>query len=261
MAADPNDSEDLGKTPGNGTFRPNTDALLRLVVGEAFHGTPLAAVRELLQNAFDAVREKIARQRLLLPPHKNPGDPKWETHFGEIEQVTLSLVERKSGRYLICEDTGTGLTQEIFTKQLLSPGQGPGQSQKELENQCRALGFTLGCNLRRGIGCLSYFMLAEEVTIESIRDPLCGDDHPGTLRLRATGLGDFDKLPSLPMEIPENSGTSVTWKLSGKTTTPGLPTFEEQLSDYLTKTVVRVPCYLFVIFENELPARPSSVSV
>jgi len=47
-----------------GSFRPNTEKLLELLAGTALYEEPLAAVRELLQNAFDAVRERIAYERL-----------------------------------------------------------------------------------------------------------------------------------------------------------------------------------------------------
>ena len=48
----------------DGAFRPDEARLLQLLSGEQLYGNPLVAVREeLLQNAFDAVREKIARLR------------------------------------------------------------------------------------------------------------------------------------------------------------------------------------------------------
>jgi hypothetical protein len=45
---------------------------LELLAGTQLYGTPLAAIRELLQNAFDAVGERIARERLSQP---DPVDP------------------------------------------------------------------------------------------------------------------------------------------------------------------------------------------
>jgi HSP90 family molecular chaperone len=40
---------------------------LKLLSGVELYGNELAAVRELLQNACDAVRERIARERLAAP--------------------------------------------------------------------------------------------------------------------------------------------------------------------------------------------------
>src|SRR5579875_715891 len=46
----------------DGSFRPNTAKLLQLLSGTELYGKTIAAVRELLQNAFDAVKEDIARR-------------------------------------------------------------------------------------------------------------------------------------------------------------------------------------------------------
>ena len=51
----------------DGAFRPDTEKLLQLLSGVELYGDELVAVRELLQNAFDAVREKIAYERLNSP--------------------------------------------------------------------------------------------------------------------------------------------------------------------------------------------------
>lgn len=51
----------------DGSFRPDVRRVLRLLAGVELYGDPMAAVRELLQNAFDAVRERIARERLSDP--------------------------------------------------------------------------------------------------------------------------------------------------------------------------------------------------
>ena len=48
----------------DGAFRPDTKKLLALLSGTSLYQTPFHAVRELIQNAFDAVAEKIAYMRL-----------------------------------------------------------------------------------------------------------------------------------------------------------------------------------------------------
>jgi HSP90 family molecular chaperone len=54
--------------------------LLQLLSGTALYGDPLIAVRELVQNAFDAVREKIACGRL---DQRSPSDPLLASKIGE----------------------------------------------------------------------------------------------------------------------------------------------------------------------------------
>ena len=51
----------------DGAFRPDTGKLLSLLSGVALYQDAIAAVRELVQNAFDAVSERIAYQRLDQP--------------------------------------------------------------------------------------------------------------------------------------------------------------------------------------------------
>ena len=43
-----------------GGFRPNTAKLIELLAGNNLYGDSICAFRELLQNAFDAVKERIA---------------------------------------------------------------------------------------------------------------------------------------------------------------------------------------------------------
>lgn len=56
----------------DGSFRPNTEKLLQLLSGTQLYSRSLDAVRELLQNAFDAVRERVAYQRLAQPNSEDP---------------------------------------------------------------------------------------------------------------------------------------------------------------------------------------------
>jgi len=54
----------------DGTFRPDVRRLLELLSGIELYGNELVSIRELLQNAFDAVREQIARECLERPNDK-----------------------------------------------------------------------------------------------------------------------------------------------------------------------------------------------
>lgn len=45
----------------DGDFRPDAHKVMELLAGTALYGNPLAALRELIQNSVDAVKEQIAR--------------------------------------------------------------------------------------------------------------------------------------------------------------------------------------------------------
>lgn len=221
----------------DGAFRPDTGRLLQLLSGEQLYGDPLHAVRELLQNAFDAVREKIARKRLDLP---NPADRKWEETLGNQEHVALTLRPGPHGGWqLVCEDSGVGLTRDIINNNVLISGTGRRHAIRQLERDCAEKGFHPGLTGQFGIGVLSYFMLADEVTLETTRYQGCGDSVENW-HFTTRGVGSFGELKKLPTTTFPAGGTRVTWGLNGKATKDGK--IAEQLLDYLKETLVRIPC-------------------
>ena len=238
----------------DGAFRPDTARLLQLLSGEQLYGNPLVAVRELLQNAFDAVREKIARIRL--DSHlDNPADRAHEQTLGNQEKVTLTLRPGEHGQWLlICEDSGVGLSRALINKHLLVSGNNRRPDILALERRCQAAGFRLARTGQFGIGVLSYFMLADEVEITSTRSPLCGDhDAPGwTFHTR--GVGSFGELRKLPQAPFPSGGTRLIWKLA-KTHTQDPAKFAHDLLAYLKETLIRIPCR-FEFKTEVLPGEP-----
>ena len=83
------------------------------------YGSRLAAVRELLQNAFDAVREQIAYERLV---KVNPQDYELEHTLGKLHQIELQLETSTDGLWLVCTDTGVGMSKAIIRDHLLVSG-------------------------------------------------------------------------------------------------------------------------------------------
>lgn len=103
----------------DGAFRPDTNKLLELLCGVELYGNHLAAARELLQNAFDAVREQMAYERLAKP---NPNDSELVNVLSKIHQVELRLETSTDGVWLICTDSGVGMTKAIIRDHLLVSG-------------------------------------------------------------------------------------------------------------------------------------------
>lgn len=221
----------------DGAFRPDTTRLLQLLSGEQLYGNPLHAVRELLQNAFDAVREKIARKRLTLP---NPADRKWEEELGNQEHVILTLRPGPNGSWqLVCEDSGVGLTRDIINRQLLVSGTGRRHAIRQLERDCNEAGFRPGLTGQFGIGVLSYFMLADEVTLETTRHQGC-DDGVESWHFTTRGVGSFGELRKILAPFP-NGGSRVTWSLRSEQIGEN-SAFAQKLLTYLRNNLVRLPC-------------------
>ncbi|MCK4825944.1 hypothetical protein KA005_59900, partial [bacterium] len=68
----------------DGAFRPNTQKILEMLSGIELYGEALTSVRELLQNAFDAVREQMAYERLKNPC---PSDKKLAETLSKLHRV------------------------------------------------------------------------------------------------------------------------------------------------------------------------------
>ena len=224
----------------DGAFRPNTARLLQLLSNEQLYGNPFAAVRELLQNAFDAVREKIARQHLLAHERGNP-DADWEKTLGNQQHVTLTLRTGASGSWeLVCEDSGVGMDIGTIKNHVLVSGNSRRHSIMDLERRCEEKGFHLGRTGQFGIGVLSYFMLADEVSIETTRARICGGSEK-SLAFQTRGVGSFGELRKFDSDFFPDSGSRVIWKIRPHRIEDPRR-FGEELLAYLKETLIRIPC-------------------
>jgi hypothetical protein len=192
----------------DGAFRPDAQKLLQLLSGVELYGDELVAVRELLQNAFDAVRERIAYQRL-----NGPADPAIQEKLGEMNLVDLRLELSQDGAWLVCLDTGVGMTRVLIQDHLLVSGVSSGHDVLELERRCKRAGFTLGRTGQFGIGVLSYFMLADRVTIRTRRSQEPGDSDNEGWNFETEGVGSFGELRRDSSIAP---GTEVRLRLKSE---------------------------------------------
>lgn len=222
-----------------GAFQPNPRRLLSLLAGTQLYDTPLAAVRELLQNAFDAVREQIAYERLAELERFGAADPATVAarHF-----VTLDIRADGDRWELVCTDSGVGMTRDILRRRFLTSGSGRGHRELDLERRCRSHGFGVGRTGEFGIGALSYFILADRIRLTTHRSAEPGD-FDGAWQFSVGGLNDFGELRRAEGTKP---GTVVTLRLRPEMLPDGIDEFKERVERYLAGTVRRVPCrFLF----------------
>jgi len=220
----------------DGAFRPDTQKLLQLLSGVELYGNELVAVRELLQNAFDAVREKIAYERLNSP---NPADPSLEDKLGELNRVDLRLELSDDGAWLICSDTGVGMTRALIEDHLLVSGVSSRHDVLELERRCKRAGFTLGRTGQFGIGVLSYFMLADRVVIRTRRTQEPGDADNEGWNFDTEGVGSFGELRR---DSSIARSTEVRLHLRQESIGLSLPDWYSKLTHYVRRELLRVPC-------------------
>jgi hypothetical protein len=167
--------------------------LVELLAGESLYGpNPMAAVRELIQNASDAVGLKAALA---------------ET---DVDRATVSLpirvALRTSGVNPILEitDHGIGMNSNVMTRYLITIASDYWQSQFHTDfPDATTKGFRPAGKF--GIGFLSVFMLGDAVSVESNR---LGQDR---LRLTLRGVGRRGELYGV--RAASGSGTRVQLQL------------------------------------------------
>lgn len=221
----------------DGAFKPDARHVLELLSGSKLYGSPFAAVRELLQNAFDAVREQIAYQRLL---EDNPADADLAEALARLHHVELTLAQ-DGGRYiLICSDTGVGMTKSIIERHLLVGGSPTRAEVRDLERRAQKQGFTTGRTGRFGIGVLSYFMLADAVTILTRRSEEAGADPDRTAwRFTTEGVGAFGQLTRATRS---SRGTDVYLRIREDMIGGDVEDWFQNLRNYVSRTLVMLPC-------------------
>lgn len=233
----------------NGAFRPNTEKLLQLLSGTALYGNPLMAVRELLQNAFDAVREKIAYIRL---SQKYPANPQLALQIEGLHTVSLRFEIDDEGCCLVCTDNGIGMTRSIIEDHLLVSGTSARHDVLDLERRCVKNGFRLGRTGQFGIGVLSYFMIAERVVINTKRSQEPGDSESSGWRFETAGVGSFGELKKQQNWPP---GTQVRLHLRNELTGQQPVEWFASLHAFVKKTLQHVPCKFEL--SSSLPGCPT----
>jgi len=219
----------------NSAFRPNTEKILQMFSGIELYGDYRAAVRELIQNAFDAVREQVAYQRLR---RSQPSDAVLGLVLGKQHRVELRLEQRSDGLWLVCSDSGVGMNRHIIQDYLLVSGQARRHDVAELERRCQRAGFSAGRTGQFGIGVLSYFMIADRLRVRTRRslEPL-DDDGAGWI-FETEGIGSWGELrPDKSIE----PGTRIELHLKREVVTNGAAWYAD-LRQYLSATMTYLPC-------------------
>jgi hypothetical protein len=155
-----------------GTLRPvdfafgfDRAAMFRILSDDIYDGEREVFLRELLQNAIDAIRTRRSRhqQRSEQQPRRRQGGPSFDT------TVYFTAEHRENGDVLItCRDYGVGMDEHIIRNYFTVAGVSYYRS-TEFERQ--DLGFEPIS--RFGIGILSCFMVADSLHVRTYRDPDC----------------------------------------------------------------------------------------
>jgi hypothetical protein len=174
-------------------FRLAEDRIQELLMGEQLYGDKTLAIREMYQNALDACRYRQARTEYLRRAKGTPLAWRGRVRF---EQG----IDEDKRPYLDCSDNGIGMRTHDLANVFAQAGTRFAELPEFLEEQAEWAALSppveLYPNSRFGIGVLSYFMLAEEITVTTCR---LGRDGNPTERLQVSiaGPGSLFRIRSL----------------------------------------------------------------
>jgi hypothetical protein len=219
-----------------GTFRPNTSKILELLAGTSLYNEPILAVRELLQNAFDATKEQMAYRRLI-----NSMSEEEAALLRRQYKVQLVLEQDGKDYWLSCTDNGVGMTKDIITRYFLVSGASRRHQIADLERRCRQAGFELERTGQFGIGVLSFFMIAEKVIIYTKRSQETGDNDLNGHEFQINGLQEFGELRK---RNKSTVGTEVRLLLRPDIieAEEGIDNWTRKLLNMLEHVLVKIPC-------------------
>lgn len=170
-----------GYVSGQYHLTMDQDKVMELLVGENLYSDPSAFVRELLQNAIDAVRtrEQLDKQ---LPRNWKP-------------QINIrSWMDEKGYHWFRIEDNGTGMTKEIVENYFLKIGRSYYNSDAFEKDKIRYGADPNYTPISRfGIGILSCFMGGKDSNRVEVSTKRFGEngEHPSALRLSMHGMNGY----------------------------------------------------------------------
>ena len=171
----------VGYTYHDWHFRLDQDEIIRLLMGESLYGDPSLCIRELLQNALDAVELRDLRMQLRgkggIPAGPVDGEQTQRGSFllnGKPEPFAVELTwgEEDGHQFIRISDNGVGMTEKVIADYFTQIGKSFYRSpdfQGE-QAQMRRQGLLLTPISTFGIGVLSCFMIAERLQVST---------HPG----------------------------------------------------------------------------------
>lgn len=212
-------------------FRMDEGRMFELLMGSRIYDTPLAAVRELIQNAVDACRLRDALTREQDPATTPRTD----------DRIVITYDERGAGPgrpTLSVRDSGIGMDRRVIEEYLLRVGRSYYGSAEFARANARLRRASLSFEpvSEFGIGFLSCFMLADRVQVVTSR--WGRPDEPQRV-LDMDGVGRLIQVRERRAP-PTPGGTEVVLEFSAQGEVASPPTWA-QVRAYVRKTCVRLP--------------------
>ena len=157
-------------------FRLDQDEIQKLLMGKALYGDPGLCIRELLQNALDALELRKLRLKMLEETDETPREKVDCLRRGEELQVTLTWGRdpKTEQEFIRVTDNGVGMTRKVIQDYFTQVGKSYYRSADYRQEQAALAnaGYTTSPISLFGIGILSCFMIAERMLVRT-----CPGDH------------------------------------------------------------------------------------
>lgn len=189
--------ETEGWTPVNTAVRvSDVPKIVSMLGGAKLYGDkPEAAIRELLQNAADAIK---ARRKV-------------QNRAADWGCIVVTLDERDSAVWLTIEDTGVGMSQAVLTGPLIDFGNSFWRSSLAAQEFPGLQAAGIEPTGKYGIGFFSTFMLGNFVRVTSRRYDKASNE--GAILEFANGLSSRPILYGSGNNAPIDGGTRVEIRL------------------------------------------------
>jgi molecular chaperone HtpG len=148
--------------PADIQFRAAGGELLKKLVKPLYGDHPEIGVRELLQNAVDAVHEL----HVYKPQYSRTPVVVGE-HITSTADVVLVLEETESGAFFTVEDRGIGMTDRIIREYFLTAGKSLRESREWKSLFLQDGSPVLPRSGRFGVGALAAFLMGDEIQVSS----------------------------------------------------------------------------------------------
>ncbi|MFN7924051.1 MAG: ATP-binding protein [Bryobacteraceae bacterium] len=155
------------------SFHLDHEEIINLLMGESLYGDPSLCIRELLQNALDAV--ELADMRLQLEQKRagvetTPG--KFRDHLGVEHEFAVNLTwghDDAKGWWIQVSDNGVGMTEDAVKRYFTRLGKSFYRSPefKAEQEEMRRHGLLCTPISTFGIGVLSCFMIADQIEVRT----------------------------------------------------------------------------------------------
>jgi hypothetical protein len=160
-------------------FSLSRDEIVSLLMMDKLYGGPWLAVRELLQNALDAIRLRHALMK------------RDRVEWTEGKVAFEHFLDTDGHEILRCTDNGVGMDEEIVRRFLTRAGRSYYRS-PEFDREragLRAAGADFDPCARFGIGFMSCFMIGDDITVRTRRDRGPSVGHGDPLVVEINGVG------------------------------------------------------------------------